>query len=260
MFYRVAYCFPILAALLLPFHDAVAIETGDVKTGKLVYQRYCLSCHGDQGNGQGEAAEWMSIKPRDYRQGTYKWRSTPSGSLPLDADLEHTLLNGLYGTYMPTWRAIDERSRRDVIAYIKTFSPRFATEKPQVAIVIPPDPGYDEASVKRGGAVYVKYNCSQCHGTGGQGDGPSAHELKDDWGNALVPYDLTKGHVKCGDKSTDIYRVFMAGLSGTPMPTFADSLSTPDAWDLVHYIQSLSPGYDKNLKTAASNATSSGAK
>ncbi len=83
----------------------------------------------------------MSIKPRDYRQGTYKWRSTPSGSLPLDSDLEHTLLNGLYGTYMPTWRALDERSRRDVIAYIKTFSPRFATEKPQDPIVIPPDPG-----------------------------------------------------------------------------------------------------------------------
>jgi hypothetical protein len=34
-------------------------------------------------------------------------------------------------TIRTTWRALDERSRRDVIAYIKTFSPRFATEKPQ---------------------------------------------------------------------------------------------------------------------------------
>jgi hypothetical protein len=92
----------------------------------------------------------MSIKPRDYRQGTYKWRSTPSGSLPLDSDLEHTLTNGFYGTYMPTWRVLDERSRRDVIAYIKTFSPRFATEKPQDPIVIPPDPGYTDASVSGG--------------------------------------------------------------------------------------------------------------
>jgi mono/diheme cytochrome c family protein len=260
MFYRVAYWVPVVAALLLPFHEAAASDAGNIKTGKLVYQRYCISCHGDQGNGQGEAAEWMSIKPRDYRQGTYKWRSTPSGSLPLDVDLEHTLLNGLYGTYMPTWRAIDERSRRDVIAYIKTFSTRFATEKPQDAIVIPPDPGYDDASVKRGGAVYQKYNCSQCHGTGGQGDGPSAHELKDDWNNAIVPYDLTKGHIKCGDKSTDIYRVFMSGLAGTPMPTFADSLSSTDAWDLVHFIQSLSPGYAKNLTAAATEAMARSAK
>jgi cytochrome c oxidase cbb3-type subunit 2 len=258
MFYRVAQLIPVFAGLLLAVGSARA-DTGDVKTGKLVYERYCLSCHGEQGNGQGEAAEYMSTKPRDYRQGTYKWRTTPSDSLPLDSDLEHTLQNGLHGTYMPTWRALDERSRRDVIAYIKTFSPRFATEKPQDPIVIPPDPGYSDGSVKRGGAVYQKYKCAQCHGPGGQGDGPSAHELKDDWGYAIVPYDLTKGHVKCGDKSTDIYRVFMTGLAGTPMPSFADSLSSADAWDLAHFIQSLSPGYAKNMATTTPNGTSGSA-
>jgi mono/diheme cytochrome c family protein len=259
MIYRVAHLIPIFAGLLLAIGSATAAGIGDVGTGKLVYQRYCLSCHGAQGNGQGEAAEYMSVKPRDDRQGPDKWRSTPSGSLPLDSDLEHTLLNGLYGTYMPTWRALDERSRRDVIAYIKTFSPRFATEKPQDPIIIPPDPGYSDASVARGGTVYKKYNCSQCHGAGGQGDGPSAHELKDDWGNELVPYDLTKGHVKCGDKSTDIYRVFMTGIAGTPMPTFADSMNSADAWDLVHFIQSLSPGYAKNMVATVTSSTPRGA-
>ncbi len=232
-------------ALVLICSSGAAASSGDAGNGKLVYQRYCISCHGELGNGQGEAAEHMAIKPRDYRQGTYKWRTTPSGSLPLDSDLEHTLANGLYATYMPTWQSIDERSRHDVIAYIKTFSPRFKDEKPQEPIRIPPDPGYSATSVTRGAAVYLKYNCSQCHGPAGQGDGPSAHELKDDWGNPIVPYDLSKGHVKCGDTSSDIYRVFMAGLSGTPMPTFADSLSNDDAWDLVHFIQSLSPGYQK---------------
>ena len=177
MIYRVAHLIPVFAGLLLTVGSATAAGTGDVGTGKLVYQRYCLSCHGAQGNGQGEAAEYMSVKPRDYRQGTYKWRTTPSGSLPLDSDLEHTLLNGLYGTYMPTWRALDERSRRDVIAYIKTFSPRFATEKTEDPIVIPPDPGYSDTSVTRGGAVYKKYNCSQCHGAGGQGDGPHGERM-----------------------------------------------------------------------------------
>ena len=88
---RIARLFPGAAGLLLVIGSAMAADTGDVKNGKLVYERYCMSCHGDQGNGQGEAAEYMSIKPRDYRQGTYKWRSTPSGSLPLDSDLEHTL-------------------------------------------------------------------------------------------------------------------------------------------------------------------------
>jgi cytochrome c oxidase cbb3-type subunit 2 len=252
MIFRVAHLIPIFAGLLLAVGPAGA-HTGDPKAGKLVFQRFCLSCHGAEGNGQGEAAEYMVVKPRDYRQGTFKWRSTPSGSLPTDADLEHTLLNGLYGTFMPTWRALDERSRLDVIAYIKTFAPRFATEQPQAPISIPPDPGYTDDSVKRGAAVYQKYNCAQCHGARGQGDGPSAHELKDDWGYGIVPYDLTRGHVKCGDKSADIYRVFMTGLSGTPMPAFADSMDPSDAWDLVHFIQSLSPGYAKNVTAAAAN-------
>jgi mono/diheme cytochrome c family protein len=257
MAHRVMVLLPALASLVLVAGSAAA-ASGDAVSGKLVYQRYCVSCHGALGNGQGEAAEYMAIKPRDYRQGTFKWRSTPSGSLPLDDDLERTLHNGLFGTDMPTWKSIDEQSRHDVIAYIKTFSPRFTSEKPQDPIVIPPDPGYSDSSVKRGAAVYVKYNCSQCHGPHGQGDGPSSHELKDDWGQVMVPYDLTQGHVKCGDKSTDIYRVFMAGLSGTPMPTFADSLSSTDAWDLVHFIQSLSPGYAKVVINAATGAAAGG--
>src|SRR6202166_5423904 len=145
MFYRVAQMIPVFAGLLLAVGSASA-DTGNVKTGKLVYERYCLSCHGEQGNGEGEPAEYMSVKPRDYRQGTYKWRTTPSGSLPLDSDLEHTLLNGLYATYMPTWKVLDERSRRDVIAYIKTFAPRFSHDKPQSTIVIPPDLNYSDAS------------------------------------------------------------------------------------------------------------------
>ncbi len=266
MLFRLAQITPIAACLLFGV-GLVEADTGDVRNGKLVYERNCSACHGPQGDGHGEAAAYMQTKPRDYRAGTYKWRSTPSGSLPLDSDLEHTLLNGLHGTYMPPWRSLDDRSREDVIAYIKTFSPRFATEKPQAPIEIPPDPGYGADSVKRGAAVYEKYNCAQCHGSGGQGDGPSAVGLKDDWGNDIVPYDLTKGHVKCGDQSTDIYRVFMAGLAGTPMPTFADSLSTADAWDLVHFIQSLSPKYAKVLvsggptpNAAATGAAATGAR
>jgi mono/diheme cytochrome c family protein len=158
--------------VLLTTTQAFAVEDmkpGDPKHGKLVYTRYCVSCHGDLGNGAGEVAEWITPKPRDYRQGTFKWRSTPSGSLPLVSDLEKTIRDGIYGTYMPSWYAIGLRSRLDVIAYIQTFSDRWQKEKPQDAIQIPPEPAYSDESVKRGRALYEKVNCSQCHG-----DRPSA--------------------------------------------------------------------------------------
>jgi mono/diheme cytochrome c family protein len=236
----VGFCLVLLVAA-----GAAAQKPGDPAHGKVVYERYCLSCHGKLGNGAGEVAEWITPKPRDYRQGTFKWRSTPSGSLPLVSDLEKTITDGLHETYMPTWFAIGHRARLDAIAHIQTFSSRWTTEKPETPITIPPEPSFSNESAKRGRAIYDKSNCAQCHGADALGDGPSAHDLKDDWSNPILPYDLTQGHIKCGDTGPDIYRVFMTGLNGTPMPSFVDSIQPNEAWDLVHYIQSLSPLYPK---------------
>lgn len=215
---------------------------GDPQHGKLVYERYCLSCHGELGNGAGEFAQWIDPRPRDYRQGTFKWRSTPSGSLPTVDDLDKTIRDGVYGTYMPTWNAIGHRARLDVIAYIQSFSDRWQSEQPEPSIQIPPEPANDAASIEKGRKVFVSLKCAQCHGESAQGDGESSFDLKDDWGHAITPADLTKGHYKCGDTPADVYRVFMTGLNGTPMPSFDNMIQPADAWDLAHYIWSLRPG------------------
>jgi mono/diheme cytochrome c family protein len=245
---RNATVLPTLVTLLLFAGTAGAQDVGDANRGKLVYEKYCVLCHGEQGDGKGHFSEATTPVPRDFRQGTFKWRSTPSGSLPTDADLERVLVTGLYGTSMSSFSTtLSHAQMLDVVAYIKTFSPRFASEKPEPPINIPPEPPYTAKSVERGAAVYEKFNCAQCHGDGAEGDGPSADDLTDDWGDPIVPYDLTEGHIKCGDSGPNIYRVFIGGLNGTPMPSFADSISPDEAWDLVHFIQSLSPVYPKNL-------------
>ena len=112
-----------LFALVASSPLQAAESEGDPHRGQVVYQRYCVSCHGKFGDGNGEFAKWIEPKPRDFRQGIFKWRSTPSGSLPLHSDLERTIENGLYGTYMPPWYAIGPRSRRDVIAYRRAIAP-----------------------------------------------------------------------------------------------------------------------------------------
>jgi cytochrome c oxidase cbb3-type subunit 2 len=233
-------------ALLITAAMAYAQDVGDVHQGKLVYEQYCALCHGEKGDGNGPYGKDTTPIPRDFRQGTFKWRSTPSGSLPTDADLERVLVSGLFGTSMSSFAtSLSHDQRLAVIAYIKTFSPRFATEEPEAPIVIPPEPPYSSESAARGEVVYRKMNCAQCHGDEAQGDGESAVDLTDDWGNPIVPYDLTEGHIKGGTNGADIYRVFITGLNGTPMPSFADSMSPAEAWDLVHFIQSLSPDYAK---------------
>jgi mono/diheme cytochrome c family protein len=249
---RIATALPALVALLIIGGIIRAQEVGDVQQGKLVYEQYCANCHGEKGDGNGPYGQDTTPVPRDFRQGTFKWRSTPSGSLPTDADLERTLVNGLFGTSMSGFATtLSHRQRLDVIAYVKTFSPRFATEKPEAPITIPPEPPYTDDSVARGEALYQKMNCAQCHGDDYTGEGPSADDLTDDWGNSTVPYDLTDGHPKCGNTGSDIYRVFMTGLNGTPMPSYVDSISPAEAWDLVHFLQSLSPDYPKNAAGGA---------
>lgn len=231
----------LLMGLCAAWTVASADETpGNAVKGKPLYQRYCLSCHGALGDGRGEAAEWLSVKPRDFRQGVFKWRSTPSGSLPLISDLDKRILEGVYGTSMPPWYPIGRKARLDLIAYIQTFSSRWREEQPQEPIDIPAEPAFTQESVDRGRAVFESNECAKCHGDEGRGDGPASTSLKDDWGNTIVPYDLTKGHLKGGNTARDIYRVFMTGLSGTPMPSFSRSIEPAAAWDLVHYIESIS--------------------
>ena len=45
----------------------------------------------------------MFTKPRDFTKGIFKFRTTPLGSLPTEADLMRTIRTGVSGTMMPTF-------------------------------------------------------------------------------------------------------------------------------------------------------------
>jgi cytochrome c oxidase cbb3-type subunit 2 len=85
--------------------------------------------------------------------------------------------------------------------------------------------------------------CWKCHGQQGRGDGPSAATLTDSKDNPIRPYNFAAGaddsRFKCGSTNQDVYRIFMTGVDGTPMPSFADVIQPNDAWDLVHYLRTL---------------------
>src|SRR6266436_3686344 len=86
----------------------------------------------------------------------------------------------------------------------------------------------------------TKLECWKCHGQEGRGDGPSAPTLTDSNDQPIRPYNFAAGsRFKCGATNHDLYKVFMTGLDGTPMPSFADVIKPEDAWDLVHYLRTL---------------------
>ncbi len=211
--------------------------------GHGLYLRYCVLCHGTFGDGNGDNASFIDPKPRDFTAATFKCRSTPTGTLPLDSDLIGTLVRGIQATNMPSWRPLSDENRQDLVAYIKTFSERWKTEKPGEAIKIPPETPVTIESIKHGHELFEKLECWKCHGQQGRGDGPSASTLPDSKDQPIRPYNFALGRndsrFKCGAENQDLYRIFMTGVDGTPMPSFADVIQPSDAWDLVHYLRTL---------------------
>jgi cytochrome c oxidase cbb3-type subunit 2 len=232
-----------------------------VAQGRQVYDRYCVGCHGEKGDGKGPGARLLIVKPRDFTKGVFKFRSTPSGTLPTDEDLYKIITRGVYRTSMPDWGLVPERDRLAVIQYIKTFYPEWKAQGPGRPIFIPEPPETlgSPQSVSRGKELYALLECTACHGESGKGDGPSAATLDPDvWGNKQKPFDFTQGRLKSGPSPKDIYRTFMTGVGGTAMPSYADIFGEPDgenikegdAWHLASYVLSLRAPASRGGKAA----------
>ena len=241
-------CMAVAAAVLFTALPPYRLTAQDAERGRVVYEKWCTGCHGDTGEGDGEAAAYMLPQPRDFTRAVYQIRTTASGELPSDDDLRLVIDEGMPGSTMPGWRSrLSSGERDDVIAYIKTFSRFFEDEAP------PPvewgsDPGALAEDLAEGRRLYrEETECLKCHGEGGRGDGPSAPELTDDWDFPIFAADLTENwNFNGGGTVEDIYRRMRVGLDGTPMPSYSDALESgvitdQQLWLVAHYVRSLSP-------------------
>ncbi len=246
--------------------------------GKALYQFRCAVCHGEEGAGDGVAADFMYPRPRDFTLAMFKYKSSPPQQPPRDEDLFHTIKFGLPGTGMPGWGALlSDAQIRGLIPVIKgfditaTWAPEDADEESfdeegrytktdfRVITEQEPTPGqvpYSEASVTRGKQVFEE-TCGQCHGSEGRGNITSGKRLADDWGVRIWPRDLTKPwtwratEVSEGENSRDatikrIYQRLSIGIPGTPMPSHRaveegneDPVGLEDRWHIANYVYSL---------------------
>jgi mono/diheme cytochrome c family protein len=206
--------------------------------GKKVYKKYCIGCHGEKGDGKGIAARNLIIKPRDFTQGVFKFKSTPQGSLPTDDDLKRVISRGLPTSSMPNIRLMPDDEKEKVIAYIKSLSDKWKKEQPgkRFADVVVPDFVGTADSAKKGEKLYSE-RCQRCHGAKGDGPDPTFFLRWD-----AKEYDLTRPAnfnyvvIKRGHKIEDIYMSITTGVEGTPMLSFANLLNEDDRWHLTSYI------------------------
>jgi mono/diheme cytochrome c family protein len=205
----------------------------------------------------------MDPAPRDFRRGIVKYASVPSGQLPTDADLARTIRHGLAGTPMRAWDLPDDDVDA-IVQYLKTFSPRWRTERAGTPIAIPPDPwlARDGEARERGARVYhAVAQCWTCHPAYAsraqmvsyvfelQGMHIEESDIRPnvefgvmqttDWGTYVMPPDFPQVEMKAGNSLQDLYRTITAGVGGTSMPAWQGVLPDEDLWALVHYVRSL---------------------
>jgi mono/diheme cytochrome c family protein len=169
--------------------------------------------------------------------GVYKCRSTPSTTLPGDSDLRRSVVDGLAGTGMPSFAALNPQEIDDLVETLKSLSLRFGKEPQGASIPIAAEP-HDAASVGRGALVYDKMKCATCHGAAGEG-GPGGANLHNDDGSKARATDFSRSHsVKCGDSPAQLFQTLMVGLDGTPMSGYGEAMTPDEAWDLVHFLKS----------------------
>lgn len=250
-------------------------QNAQIADGERAYQTYCVGCHGDSGDGKGPSAGFMHPRPRNFQKALFRFSSTRGGQLPTDTDLRRSIEEGLKGSAMPAWNFLPDHTIDTLVVYIKTFSPKWEKHSPALPIPFVSDPYRAAAdkseAIARGEVIYHGYaTCWTCHPAyvshGRINDhleamdnprrdafrpGLSESEIKVNSENQITyPPDFLRDFMRAGVKVDDLYRSIGAGITGTAMPTWVDSMAfdkadgTPltrvqDLWALAYYVRSL---------------------
>ncbi|MBV6340198.1 c-type cytochrome [Candidatus Magnetobacterium casense] len=231
----------VLLAICFPVYGYSADKAAANPEGKKIYDGWCAQCHGYKGDAESFTKDVSLPKPRDFAFGTYKFRTTPSGDPPTDEDITRIIRKGNPGTSMPPWTRFTDAEVKAVVDHVKSFSPdTFAS--PGKSIKIDSPPKASKEIIEKGKEQFKIAKCVDCHGNAGRGNGDKGwqDDFKTDWGYGITPADYTHGwELRNGASLEDIYITISAGLSGTPMTSYMDSLADDKRWALAHFIKSL---------------------
>lgn len=181
------------------------VDERRLQEGAVLFRRHCAGCHGVSGDGAGEAAAYLQPRPRDYRQGIFKFTSAPYGMKPLRRDLVRVVRQGAKGTSMPAFPFLPADDVQRLVDYVMYLSQRGEVERsvaqlaeteyepedslaPEdfgdaldrvqrlwrdaesriVHVLSAPIPSDDDSIVK-GRTAFLTRGCAKCHGEDNRG-------------------------------------------------------------------------------------------
>lgn len=102
---------------LPPAYRAVAVPEERLRSsearerGRALYLRHCALCHGLHADGQGARREGLSTRPRNFTSAAWRLGVTPRRVF-------FAVREGVAGTAMPSWKALDEAEAWDLVAFL----------------------------------------------------------------------------------------------------------------------------------------------
>ena len=242
------YITVLLAFSLMVFSVVVstsAMARDDDMTTAQLYQKYCATCHGDNGDAQTRARAGMDPKPRDF--------TTAEASMELTRQrMINSVTNGRPGTAMMAHKNVLSKTQiASLVDYIRGRFMRVPTA----------DKGKEPQTVSAGEKIYGK-NCAVCHGDKGN----IAYWAKN--GLNPPPRDFTGPRAQSELTRERMIRSITYGRPGTGMMPFSTRLTKEQIAEVVRFIRfkfmGLSPDKDtgetplvqlKPANTASSDQT-----
>jgi len=221
--------------------------------GPALYARFCMGCHGENGDGRGALADFLLPRPRNFKSGQFKGRSSPPDHAPMRYDVQRSITHGSPVSAMLSYSFLDPGSTAALIEHVRDLSasrlriggvehdlqPLATFGKPYrsgnfVRALGGPLPSLE--SQARAHLMYRSAGCVQCHGEKGDGRGPAAAALPPtSEGSPNFAADFTQGVYSGGPNARHLYLRISAGVPGAAMPAHP-GLSVADRWALSHYV------------------------
>jgi mono/diheme cytochrome c family protein len=206
----------VVLALLFGSRSSEAAE-GTAPDGALLYQRYCASCHGESGKGNGPDAPFFESRPRDLREGFLD-------KYPTD-DLVKRVLNGRSLQLALDLPALKARATEveTVVAHMKRL------------------PATNWQRTEAGWELYAN-RCESCHGPYGA---PKAEFPP----GVRPPRDLA---APAFQKSMSDRALIQAVRHGQHyMPALVPRITESEATELTSFVRLLSPGFEVYTRNCA---------
>ena len=186
--------------------------------GAALYAANCTRCHGLTGGGDGELVSQIEFPVPAFNTPDLARTTSPARwfSIITDGNLERV---------MPPWSdSLTEAQRWSLVAYLYSLSA--------------------EPNIESGKVVY-EANCANCHGAGGQGDGPDAQGALTSFGDQAF---------MAAKSNDDFFDAVTDGINGEHK--FAEALGEDERRAAVDYVRAFS--YDSTGLAAAPGDAASG--